>query len=99
MGKLTLTPTLKMSEKELLLFRGISKKQVEQLLEVWGSSAYEMLCKVDTINLEISDSGDLFINHTYGLFSDIEFNELLENESTSEYNVEEGYWETQILNE
>lgn len=98
MGELILTPTLKMSETELLLFRGINEEQVEQLLKVWGSSAYEMLCKVDVLSMDINDEGDIFINHKYELFSDIEFNELLENDCTSEYNEEEGYWETQVIN-
>lgn len=98
MGELILTPTLKMSEKELLLFRGINKEQVEQLLRVWGSSAYEMLCKVDVLDMGINSKGDIFINHKQELFSDIEFNELLENEYTSEYNEEKGYWETQVIN-
>jgi hypothetical protein len=84
------------NENEMLKFRELTSSQVEELIEYWGSNIYNLLYRIDLISICYNEEFELFIEHTYELFNDYDFNELLENfESTSEF--DEGIYETQII--
>jgi hypothetical protein len=88
---------LQINHPQLLKLRKLNQNKLTKLMDIYGSCIYEVLMRVDLIDIEINDNYELFLKHTYELFNDEEFEVLTDSfESTSERD-EDGYYDTQVI--
>jgi hypothetical protein len=86
------------TQQEMLDFRNLNIEEVDILILKYSSGIYDLLFKEDLLTFEYNEDYDLFMTHTYELFSDWEFEELLDNsENTSESDDNGVTYETQVI--
>ena len=86
------------TQQEMLDFRNLTIEEVDILILKYSSGIYDLLFKEDLLTFEYNEDYDLFMTHTYELFSDWEFEELLDNsENTSESDDNGVTYETQVI--
>ena len=98
MQEIKLTKNRSITEEQMLELRNLTIEEVEILMSQYSSSIYDLLFREDLLTFEYNEDYDLFITHTHELFSDYEFNELLENsDNTSESDDFGVTYETQVI--
>jgi len=86
------------TQQEMLDFRNLNIEEVDILILKYSSGIYDLLFKEDLLTFEYNEDYDLSMTHTYELFSDCEFEELLDNsENTSESDDNGVTYETQVI--
>ena len=98
MQEIKLTKNHSITEEQMLELRNLTIEEVEILMSQYSSFIYDLLFREDLLTFEYNEDYDLFMTHTHELFSDYEFNELLENsENTSESDDSGVTYETQVI--
>ena len=98
MQEIKLTKNRSITEEQMLELRNLTIEEVEILMHKYSSFIYDLLHREDLLTFEYNEDYDLFMTHTHELFSDHEFNELLENsENTSESDDSGVTYETQVI--